>query len=323
VTGTGRSAEDHRDGSGRRELGRQVAIHGQILSRAREAAGALAARGIGSPRTAIVLGSGLAGAIGVPSPDLAVGFDEIPGFPKTSVSGHPGRMIFGDLRGLQVLVVEGRFHLYEQQGLESVRLMACFLKTVGVKELVLTTAAGALAPHLKVGEFVVVRAHLVYPLGGRVVTLGRALPAEGPPSYGLSGPSEGDLKAPKVGAKGTVFCPSLAARLESACLQAGVRFQRGVLAFAQGPCYETPAEARLLRSAGADVVSMSAAADAIAAHKEGLRVGCICCVTNSIGLWRGRSTDHGEVLRASGPARLRINKTIEKYASSSVGREEE
>jgi purine-nucleoside phosphorylase len=224
-------------------------------------------------------------------------------------------MIAGALRGLHVLVVEGRFHLYENQGLESVRLMASFLREVGVEDLILTTAAGALAPQLGVGEFVVVRAHLVYPIGGRAAALGRALPPPERASSKVEGRSERVSEASRAGRAKAVYSPDLASRLEKACLNAGVRFQRGVLAFSEGPCYETPAEARLLRSAGADVVSMSAAADAVAAHMEGLRVGCICCVTNSVGLYRGRSAGHGEVLRASGNARSGIAKAIEEYVS--------
>lgn len=275
-------------------------IHNQFLTRAGEAARSLSSRGAANPRTAVVLGSGLAGAITVPSPGLIARFDEIPGFPKTSVSGHPGRMIFGKLLGSEILVVEGRFHLYEERGLESAMLMASFLKEMRVEDLVLTTAAGALAPHLKVGDFVVIRGHLVYPLGGRAPGMGRILS-----DTGLVGGGE-------------IYAPEIAAGLESACLDAGVRFQRGMLAFSEGPCYETAAEARLLRRAGADVVSMSAAADAVAAHCLGLRVGCLCCVTNRVGMWRGAHADHGDVLRASGLARSRVGAAVKEYLSSAV-----
>ena len=270
------------------------------MTRAREAARSFFPRGAVSPRTAVVLGSGLAGAINVPSPEMIARFDEIPGFPKTSVTGHPGRMIFGRLRGSAILVVEGRFHLYEEKGPDSAMLMACFLKAIGVEDLILTTAAGALASYLRIGDFVVIRGHLVYPLGGRAQGLGRALRISGSV------------------AEGEIYTPGLADGLERACLEAGARFQRGVLAFSEGPCYETAAEARLLRWGGADVVSMSAAADAIAAHCLGLRVGCLCCVTNRVGMWGGKYADHSEVLRASALAKPKVGDAVEWYVSSAV-----
>jgi purine-nucleoside phosphorylase len=295
-------------------------------ARARLAAEALASRGLGSPWAAVVLGSGMAGAVEIQKPRLAVGFNEIPGLPQTSVIGHPGRITAGNVNGLELLVIEGRFHLYEQHGAEKVRLLASLLKAVGVRELVLTTAAGALAPHLKVGEFVVARDYMVYPLGGGAVTLGRALrlavggPAgAGPRSAREPSPDVVTERAvnPSLGseATGSAYSPGLAARLERACMEAGLRLQRGVLAFAAGPCYETAAEARLLRSAGADVVSMSAGADTLAARAQGLDVGCICCVTNSVGLWCARGADHREVLSASGAARAGIGEALKQYAS--------
>jgi purine-nucleoside phosphorylase len=209
-------------------------------------------------------------------------------------------MIFGRLLGSEIMVVEGRFHLYEERGLESAMLMASFLEEMGVEDLVLTTAVGALAPHLRIGDFVVIRGHLVYPLGGRAPGIGRVLSQTG-----------------LVGGR-DIYAPEIAAGLESACLNAGVRCRRGVLAFSEGPCYETAAEARLLRWAGADVVSMSAAADAVAAHCLGLRVGCLCCVTNRVGMWRGVRADHGDVLRASGRARSRVGAAVGKYLSSAA-----
>jgi purine nucleoside phosphorylase len=170
-----------------------------------------------------------------------------------------------------------------------------------------------------VGEFVVVRAHLVYPLGGRAVVLGRpSQPVAGHLFTNARGLPERPKTVLEDSAGANVFCPELAAQLEDACLEAGAAFQRGVLAFAEGPCYETAAEARTLRWAGADVVSMSAAADAIVAHREGVRVGCLCCVTNSVGMWRGRAPTHEEVLAASNLARSRIGRIIENYVSFAV-----
>lgn len=251
-----------------------------------EASGWLRARGVGSPRLAVVLGSGLAGAISIPEPSLVAEFSEIPGFGGPSVQGHPGRLVAGSLHGLELALLEGRVHLYEGLERGDLGLAAAVMAGIGVKVVLLTSACGGLASSLRVGEFVVVWDHLVYPLGGRASTLGR-------------------IDSPR----GAAYSREAAAALETACLESRARWRRGVLAFSAGPCYESSAEARLLRGAGADVVSMSAAVDARIARGEGLKVACLCCVTNIV----GGVADHSEVLDAAGRSRKTLSAVIDKF----------
>ena len=113
--------------------------------------------------------------------------------------------------------------------------------------------------------------------------------------------------------RAAAYSPRLAAALECACVDGRVGWRRGILAFSIGPCYETAAEARALRAAGADVVSMSAAAEAAAAASMGLEVGCICCVSNVIGHSVPSKADHRSVVEAVGRSRRTLGAIIEGF----------
>jgi purine-nucleoside phosphorylase len=259
----------------------------------KESSNWLESRGAGSPRLAVVLGSGLSGALELPDPRLEAGFGEIPFLRGPSVKGHPGRLAVGTKHGLDLAVFEGRVHLYEGGREDGLRLFFAVLAAIGVRMVLLTSACGGLKSNLGVGDFVVVWDHLVYPLGGPGVSAGRGgvRPGEGP--------------------RRCAYSRRAVAALETACLESGARWQRGVLAFSAGPCYESPAEARLLRAAGADVVSMSAGAEARAAAREGLEVGCLCCVTNIV----GSEADHAAVLDAAEGSRRTMSDVLDRFVS--------
>jgi purine-nucleoside phosphorylase len=266
---------------------------GALRSNVEEASAWLKSRGVGSPRLAVVMGSGLAGALQIPDPRLSVGFSDIPGFGRPSVAGHPGRLVSGRLHGLDLALFEGRIHMYEGSGLETLRLAAGVMAGIGVRVVLLTSACGGLSATLRPGDLVVVWDHLVYPLGGQASGLG------------MGGGS------PDLDGMGPLCSRRATGALETACLESRARWRRGVLAFSAGPCYESPAEARLLRDAGADVVSMSAAAEAKAAAREGLKTACLCCVTNMVGL----RADHGEVLKAAAGSRRTLSAVLDRFVS--------
>jgi purine-nucleoside phosphorylase len=267
------------------------------------------------PRLALVLGSGLAGGLKVPRPELEVGLGDVPGLMGPTVSGHPGRLIVGGLHGLDLAVFEGRLHLYEGVESKGVRLVAAFMAAIGVKAVLLTSACGGLSPTLKVGDFVVVRDHVVYPLGGAAWALGRAEELRsrrsGPP--GRRRACADSAAAARGGLDGGVYSRELSAALERACMECGAAWSRGVFGYSVGPCYETRAEARALRMAGADVVSMSAAADALAVREHGLEVACLCCVTNAVGLWKRARAGHEEVLAVARTSANAVGAVIDKF----------
>lgn len=289
-----------------------------VPAAASKAAEWLLSHGVGKPRLAVILGSGLSGALRPAQAALEVDFEEIPGFIGPSVSGHPGRLLAGALHGLDVIFLEGRTHLYEGLGSDSVRLPSAVLAAMGVKLMLLTSACGGLNSNLRVGDFVVVRDHLVYPFGGPAASLGRP---SGRDSRRETGAARG-LKDAAAGAgrdegraavQRGLYSGKLSKALEKACMSCRARWMRGILALAAGPCYEGAAEARLLRMAGADVVSMSAAADARAAAGVGLEVACLCSVTNVIGLWKPLRADHRDVIEAAQDSRETLGATLDEF----------
>jgi purine-nucleoside phosphorylase len=265
------------------------------------------------PRLGLVLGSGLSGAVILGEPDLEAGFDDVPGLVGPSVPGHPGRLIVGVLHQLPIVIFEGRAHLYEGLGNKAVKFNAALMARIGVRGVLLTSACGGLSPTLEVGDFVVVWDHLVYPLGGAVSALGRAEWPLGGDRAGEErcGPGSAVTRRAGPGVRG--YSRRLSRALEKACVECRARWSRGVFGYSIGPCYETPAEARALRAAGADVVSMSAAADSLAAVEEGLEVACLCCVTNAVGLWRQARSGHDNVLAAARSSASTMGAVLDRF----------
>jgi purine-nucleoside phosphorylase len=232
------------------------------------AAAKLAARtGIDRHDVAIVLGSGWVPAIdalGTATADLAV--TELPGFLPPAVEGHAGRIRSLDVAGRRVLAFLGRTHLYEGRGVEPVVHGVRVAAAAGCRVVVLTNACGGLRPGLAVGDPVLISDHL---------NLTARTPLVGPRFVDLS-----DLYAERLRALVRAIDPSIA---------------QGVYAQFPGPQYETPAEVRMAGVLGADLVGMSTALEAIAAHAEGCEVLGISLVTNlAAGL--GDPLDHEEVL---------------------------
>ena len=232
------------------------------------AAAELAARtGIERHDVAIVLGSGWVPAIdalGTATADLAV--TELPGFLPPAVEGHAGRIRSLDVAGRRVLAFLGRTHLYEGRGVEPVVHGVRVAAAAGCRVVVLTNACGGLRPGLAVGDPVLISDHL---------NLTARTPLVGPRFVDLS-----DLYAKRLRALVHAVDPSIA---------------QGVYAQFPGPQYETPAEVRMAGVLGADLVGMSTALEAIAAHAEGCEVLGISLVTNlAAGL--GDPLDHEEVL---------------------------
>jgi purine-nucleoside phosphorylase len=232
------------------------------------AAAELAARtGIDRHDVAIVLGSGWVPAIdalGTATADLAV--TDLPGFLPPAVEGHAGRIRSLDVAGRRVLAFLGRTHLYEGRGVESVVHGVRVAAAAGCRVVVLTNACGGLRPGFAVGDPVLISDHL---------NLTARTPLVGPRFVDLS-----DLYAERLRALVHAIDPSIA---------------QGVYAQFPGPQYETPAEVRMAGVLGADLVGMSTALEAIAAHAEGCEVLGISLVTNlAAGL--GDPLDHEEVL---------------------------
>jgi len=225
---------------------------------------------------ALVLGSGLAGAVRLVDGAEAVPLADLPNLPVPSVSGHPGRLVFGRVGTVRVGVLQGRLHTYEGWTAAETAFPVRLLVTLGARIVVLTNASGGVREGLAPGDWLAVTGHL---------NLSGKNPLEGPNDPRI-GPRFPDLSR--------AYDPQLRAMLLRAADGAAVPLHEGVYAMMAGPSYETPAEIRMLRTLGADVVGMSTVPEVIAAVHMGARVACLSCVTNAAaGL--GGPLSHAEV----------------------------
>src|SRR5512143_1232494 len=245
-----------------------------------------------APRVGVVLGSGLSAFAERLASATAIPYQEIPEFPASAVDGHPGRLVVGELPApggaVPVAVMQGRVHAYEGWSPEELAFGTRLLCLLGVRALLLTNASGAVNPALAPGDLVRITDHL---------NLSGANPLTGPNDARL-GPRFPDL--------GDAYHPGLGDLVEAAARRAGVALKRGVYACVAGPSYETPAEVRMLRALGADLVGMSTVPEVIAARHMGVPVAGLSVVTNhAAGLTRHRLS-HQEVAEVAGRVRDRL-----------------
>ena len=230
------------------------------------------------PRVGIVLGSGLGGLADDLEDAVAIPFEELPGWPAATAPGHVGRLLLGRLSGTPVVMLQGRFHLYEGNDSGLVVQPVLLFGRLGATVVVLTNAAGGVDPAYGPGTLMVIRDHLN--LTGRTPLLG--------PNADELGPRFPDLT--------DAWSPRLRAGLHAAGEAESVALVEGIYAGLLGPQYETPAEVRMLRILGADAVGMSTVLEAMQARALGMEVAAFSCLTNWAAGMTGETLAHGEVL---------------------------
>jgi purine-nucleoside phosphorylase len=247
------------------------------------------------PTLAIVLGSGFQPAVRELEDGRCVPYSRLPGFPPTGVSGHAGELWEGRFGRTPVLMLSGRAHFYEGHSMERVTFAVRALAAFGVRDLLLTNAAGGVNPRFRPGDLMVLRDHINF-MGTN--------PLRGPARSGL--PQFLDLTR--------AYDPELSALLERAGRRCGMRLRRGVYLAVCGPSYETPAEIRAFRRLGADAVGMSTVPEVIVARQCGLRVAAISCITNlAAGLSR-HALSHEEVLETGQRVRSLAARLLKTFA---------
>lgn len=214
------------------------------------------------PQLAVVTGTGLGELTDGMSGISVIPYADIPHFPVSTVPGHAGRLLHGVCAGAHVLVLQGRFHLYEGYPPHVVAFPVRVLARCGVRSLILTNAAGGLNPDFRAGDLMLIADHL---------NLTGVSPLAGPhdPAWGARFP---DMTA--------VYDPQLRTRLLAAARRCGIRLRSGIYVGIHGPSLETPAETRFYRNAGADAIGMSTVTEATAAVQSGLRVAGVAAITN-------------------------------------------
>ena len=232
------------------------------------------------PTLALVLGSGFQHVLNELEVDARISYARIPGFPLVGVSGHAGELFFGHLGGTPVIVLSGRAHFYEGHSMERVTFAVRTLAALGIRDLLLTNAAGGINRKFRPGDFMALTDH---------INLMGVNPLRGIESPGL--PRFVDLTQ--------VYDPKLIRLLFKASHTCKLKLRQGVYLAVSGPTYETPAEVRAYARLGADAVGMSTVPEAIVARQCGLRVAALSCITNlAAGIGRG-ALSHAEVLETA------------------------
>ena len=240
------------------------------------------------PSVGLILGSGH-GVLGdqIPGAD-AIDYADIPGFPVSTVEGHAGRLVFGELGGKQVVIMQGRFHYYEGYTMDEVVFPVRVMKLLGVESLVVTNAAGGVNTGFVPGDLMLITDHIKFftdsPLRGHNI----------------------EELGPRFNDMSVAYTPELRTLAKQVAADAGVDVREGVYAHMPGPSFETPAEIRMLRTLGADAVGMSTVPEVITAAHAGMKVLGISAISNMAAGILDQPLNHDEVIETGRMVRDRF-----------------
>lgn len=233
------------------------------------------------PQVAIILGSGLGALAEQIDAEARLPYAEIPGFPRSTVEGHAGRLILGTLEGKAVVAMQGRVHFYEGYTLAEVVFPVRVMRRLGAAVLLVSNAAGGINRQWHRGDLMIIADHINF-MG----------------SNPLIGPNDPEL-GPRFPDMSQAYDPELIALAERAALAEGIPIRKGVYVGVHGPSYETPAELRMLGRWGADAVGMSTVPEVIAARHMGMRVLGITAITDMATGEQVAPVSHEEVMAAA------------------------
>ncbi len=246
------------------------------------------------PTIGLVLGSGL-GIIGdhVENP-IKIKYDDIPHFPVSTVEGHEGQFVIGQLQGKTVIAMQGRFHYYEGYSIQDITFPIRVMKALGVEHLILTNAAGGTNPEFSGGTLMLITDHI------NIMGISP-----------LIGPNDNRL-GPRFPDVSSVYCPEFNQKVLSAAKEMALDLKQGVYFYFTGPAYETPAEVRLAAMLGGDAVGMSTAPEATVAAHMGMKVSGVSCITNMAAGIQKTALNHAEVVEVANKVQSKFIKLINR-----------
>jgi len=247
---------------------------------------------------AIILGTGLGSIVDEVENKLVIAYKDIPEFPVSTVDGHAGELIIGKINKKSVIIMNGRFHYYEGYSMDTVTFGVRVINALGIKDIIITNAAGGMNPHFKAGDLMIIEDHINFmgtnPLIGK--------------NYEELGPRFPDMSE--------AYNSELIVLTEKSAKELGYEIKKGVYAAVTGPNYETPAELRMLRTLGGDAVGMSTVPEVIAANHMSMRVLGISCITDMAIADNLEPLDHRKVLETAAKAQNKfvsiVKSVIEK-----------
>jgi len=235
------------------------------------------------PRVGMILGSGLGPLADAVENATIIPFEDLPSWPVSTVIGHQGRLVIGQLEGQNILVMQGRAHYYEGYSMAQIGLPIRVMQRLGIETLIVTNAAGAVNPDFNPGDLMLIADHL------NLIGMSGLTP--------LRGPNLDEL-GPRFPDMGQAYDRELSAIVQSVAAENGIPLQTGVYVCLAGPSFETPADLRFLRAAGVDAVGMSTVPEVTVARHGGQRVIGISGISNKANLDGDTLTTHEEVLEA-------------------------
>lgn len=248
------------------------------------------------PRAALILGSGL-GALAdqlMENPTI-IAYQDIPGFPQTTVQGHHGEMWFGDIQGVPVVCLRGRFHYYESGEFTKVTHFIRTLKALGCEQLLMTNAAGSMHVDRPPGDIMLMTDHINF-MG----------------SNPLIGPNDNDI-GDRFFSVNDIYNKTMREVFVNVAKEKHIKLHQGVYVAVTGPNYETPAEIRMFKQWGGDAVGMSTVPEALLAQHCGMKVGVLSQITNLAAGLSETPPSHEEVLLCAKEAAVKMVALFQGY----------
>lgn len=249
-----------------------------------------------APKTGIILGSGL-GELAQEIDGVSIPYSDIPGFRTSSVQGHEGSLVVGNLCGKTVVAMKGRFHFYEGHSMSDVIFPIRVMKLLGIEQLIVTNAAGGVNTGFKPGDLMLIKDHIN--MLGTNPLIGKNFDELGPRFPDMSQAYNKDLLR-------------IAKKVAN---ELGVEVREGVYTAVTGPCYETPAEVRMLRTLGTDAVGMSTVPEVITANHMRIKVLGISCITNMACGILDKPLSHDEVIETTNVVKQNFSKLVKTIVS--------
>ncbi|MDR0138514.1 purine-nucleoside phosphorylase [Metabacillus idriensis] len=251
----------------------------------------------GLPEIGLILGSGLGVLADEIENAVKIPYEEIPNFPVSTVEGHAGQLVFGTLKGANVVAMQGRFHFYEGYDMKKVTFPVRVLKEMGVNTIIVTNAAGGVNESFEPGDLMIISDH--------INNMGTSP---------LIGPNDSDLGV-RFPDMSQAYSRELRTLAKNAASELGIKVQEGVYVGNTGPAYETPAEVRLARVLGGDAVGMSTVPEVIVANHAGMKVLGISCISNMAAGILDQPLSHDEVMETTEKVKANFLNLVKKIVS--------
>ena len=250
-----------------------------------------------NPQLGIILGTGLGGLVNEIEIEHSISYEEIPYFPISTVEGHSGRLIFGNLGGKKVVAMQGRFHFYEGYAMDKVTFPVRVMKLLGINNLIVSNASGGINPLYEVGDLMILSDHInLIPnplIGQNIEELGPRFP---------------DMSE--------TYCPKLITKAEIVAKANNIPVQKGVYIALTGPTLETPAEYKYMRIIGGDTVGMSTAPEVIIARHMGIPCFAMSVITDLGVPGKIKKVTHEEIQAVSEVAEPKLTLIIKELIAS-------